>query len=363
MTLSPSRSFKVLPGSSDDNAKPVFGAQILSWVLLGFGKSTTSKLLILVIMIVTSIVIYMKLSSTIQPIQETVFSADSYIIPSASSQLLTQQWLMHASFELKDHAPVLLTNQFDSYDTAVNIWDVFPPTLNCPDMQRIGKVGEGGKWMCALQHLRSLPSCIMYSFGISTDISFEVEIALKTKCTIYAFDPTIGRLPYDELPIHLKKQLTSEIRVRIIFHKVALNVMSGQSLHHSLNMHFYDIMATYNHSFINLLKVDIEGGEWNIFSQLYNSSHTKGLGGLPVGQLLIELHHQTPIETSHFFRVMHSFGLLPFSREINLIPCISGGMPFAVEYSFINPKHYFHGPSLFHKVSLSTRPPTHFELS
>ena len=44
-------------------------------------------------------------------------------------------------------------------------------------MERVGRVGDGGKWMCGIEYLasRSEP-CVMYSYGIRGDVSFEVEV-------------------------------------------------------------------------------------------------------------------------------------------------------------------------------------------
>ena len=343
-----------------------------------------------------------------------------------------------------------------SLSTGINVWDWYPPELVCPDSVRVGKVGEGGKWVCGLSYLSSLrrpgeqelastshrmqlanvmaesgagsagtpatptsysnyrsPSttplaiqrgeapCIMYSFGISTDVSFEVEILLRTACEIYAFDPTIGQLPFHTLPPILQErlseqpQLFDQLKRRIHFHKVAMSRHSGASEMHSLNENLFDAMHRLGHSFVDVLKVDIEGGEWAVFRDLFNSSNSRNSCSssdsersssansystsnrnnsdedssssssskpsyeafpsecpktgsthlaLPVGQLLIELHY-TPSTTMSdvyaFFAGASAHGLHVFSREINLQPSIAGGLPMAVEYSLINAETFF----------------------
>jgi len=99
---------------------------------------------------------------------------------------------------------------------------------------------------------------------------------------------------------------------------------------------------------VNLLKVDIEGGEWGVFNSMFSDKrhlqqarkHTEQ-PSLPVGQLIIELHYHSMDSIEQFFTGAEKFGLLPFSREINLQPCIGGGKPVAAEYSFIHADHYF----------------------
>lgn len=225
-----------------------------------------------------------------------------------------------------------------SLATGINVWDLYPPVASCPDIRRLGRLGDGGKWICGMSLLTSRidKPCLVYSFGISTDASFEEEILLRTSCMIYAFDPSIGSLPK---PSFIDLIYWDELkRTRIIFHKLALSDSSGSSKQHALMAHLYDIMNRYNHSYIDILKVDIEGAEWLLFDDLFQNSN-KERTPLPVGQLLIELHYQSMTKTNNFFKGMQSLGFLPYSREINLQPCLAGGKPVAVEYSFIHPEH------------------------
>jgi hypothetical protein len=222
---------------------------------------------------------------------------------------------------------------FEPFKTAtgVNVWDLFVPTVTCPDLERIGPVGDGGKWVCGLEYLSTQRSCLMYSFGISNDISFEIEILLRTSCHIHAFDPTIGFLPFD----NYNASLDAAIRERITFHKIALGGHSGASVEHMMHEALLDTMGRLGHDYVDIMKVDVEGAEWKAFT---------GSPYLPIGQLLIELHYQGLPPLRDFFAFsMRENHLHPFSREINLQPAIAGGMPVATEYSFINPKRFYSG--------------------
>eukprot|EP01038_Epipyxis_sp_PR26KG_P013005 gene13005-17435_t len=257
----------------------------------------------------------------------------------------TKRWLIYQSkisndeyFKTNVSTQSYLTNNFQAFTTSsiVNIWDIYPPTISCPDIVRLGKVGEGGKWICGLSQLSTEPECVIYSFGISTDISFEIELLLSTNCRIHAFDPTVGKLPLDEFKSNIS--LMNIINDRIEFHKIALSNFTGGSSIHLLNEQLSDIMYGLNHSFVKLMKIDIEGGEWSVFRSIFDSHNKKSL---PIGELLIELHYNNNDEMKAFFDGMNSHGFLPFSREINLQPAIAGNMPVASEYSFINPEHFY----------------------
>lgn len=264
--------------------------------------------------------------------------------PNAELHEASKQYLLKST---QSYIPELMINKIDANyppfdaNSRALVWDLAPPILSCPDIERVGQAGEGGKWICGMNQLiQEGHNCIVYSFGISTDVSFEWEILRRTSCTIYAFDPSIGQIPYENLAhiLHVNESsFGSKLKDRFIFHKMALGSTSGSSGIHSLNEHLFDAMNRLGHTFINLLKVDVEGGEWDFFNTLY-TNRTKSL---PVGQLLIELHYTTMPQISTFFRAMQYWGLQPFSREINLLPSLAGNKPFASEYSFIHPSVYF----------------------
>ena len=59
----------------------------------------------------------------------------------------------------------------------IYIWDWFNPDYVCPSMERVGRVGDGGKWMCDLEALRRRPKdlgrpCIVYAFGVNVSACF-----------------------------------------------------------------------------------------------------------------------------------------------------------------------------------------------
>jgi hypothetical protein len=44
--------------------------------------------------------------------------------------------------------------------------DFFPPAFFCPhELERIGELGDGGKWVCGLSRLQEKEDCVVYSIG------------------------------------------------------------------------------------------------------------------------------------------------------------------------------------------------------
>ena len=63
-------------------------------------------------------------------------------------------------------------------------------------MERVGAVGDGGKWLCSLDALAARgAACVVYSYGVRDDVSFEAELAARTNCSVHLFDPSIAGMP------------------------------------------------------------------------------------------------------------------------------------------------------------------------
>ena len=53
------------------------------------------------------------------------------------------------------------------------VWDFFPPAFNCPwEVERIGVLGDGGKFVCGFSRVIEKPKCVIYSIGINHESSF-----------------------------------------------------------------------------------------------------------------------------------------------------------------------------------------------
>ena len=53
---------------------------------------------------------------------------------------------------------------------------------------------DGGKFVCGLSALARLPEeeCVLYSFGVNGESSFEAEVLQKTNCKAYGYDFSVN---------------------------------------------------------------------------------------------------------------------------------------------------------------------------
>jgi len=152
--------------------------------------------------------------------------------------------------------------------------------------------------------------CIVYSFGINDDPSFDLDLVSRwPHCTIYAFDPSIGRKTGDTF-----------LGPNIKFYDIGLGGKdkSEKDDGRGWNMMTLDsIMKMLGHEHVNLLKMDIESSEWDTWESWKKTGvHKK------IGQLLGEIHFSkiNEIENVHQVEILEylrDFGFHVFHRQNN----------------------------------------------
>ena len=230
------------------------------------------------------------------------------------------------------------------------LWDYFMPLFNCPVRERFGKISDGGKVLCNLGAVARNRDCVVFSFGVRDDVTFEEELMRKTRCTIYAFDPSVAALPNGATVMRHGNCAAAEGGEEgegggsIQFEKIGLgssNVVAKKSTDYNLQT-LETLMRAKGVTTIDLLKVDIEGSEWDVFRQLAAAGTLEH-----VNQLSIELHFKQKTtnlngedsgvgEVFDFFHAVESAGLYAFSNEVNYNPPgFSDQKPYCIEYSFV----------------------------
>ncbi|KAF9206185.1 hypothetical protein BGZ59_011803 [Podila verticillata] len=221
---------------------------------------------------------------------------------------------------------------------SLNWWGYFPPSFNCPhDLQRVGRYNDGGKWMCGMSVLENLdPSkkCVIYSMGVYDDSSWEAEMMDRTHCEVWAFDGSVEDVAGD-----------AKGNPKMHFSKVFIGNEDRVDAEGSVWKTLPTIMKENGHEWIDVLKADIEGYEYQTLDGLmdaYQGSH------LPFSQLQVELHlasgpNMTPdvkgfTKFKRWFERLEKMHMRPFMSELSLVAHLltpSEGF-ICSEYSFIN---------------------------
>lgn len=150
-------------------------------------------------------------------------------------------------------------------------FDLFSPFIECPykqELTRFGGQGDGGKLVC--QGMLKSPDCVVYSLGSHNNYRFEQDILDKTNCTVVTFDCTIdGR----------------KLGPRHVFSKLCLGSQSKMEEDPQNWTTLSAAMERFGHKQLDLLKIDIEGAEYDVIGDWDQSSSE-----LP-RQLAIEIHY------------------------------------------------------------------------
>lgn len=196
-----------------------------------------------------------------------------------------------------------------------------PPVLK---HDRSTGAGQGDKNIVGLSQLtRGGRNCVVYGIGIADDSSFEQQMQ-TLGCETHAFDCTVA------------KNAPSVTGKTFKFHPWCIGQKKNVSMQSSLYVKTDDdklqfkslseTMKELGHSYIDLLKFDIEGFEWQLFhTQLLNSEHAPE-------QLSFELHTQKAnpayvphdnvadkgfVQVNQLFKNLYDMGYRVTSKELN----------------------------------------------
>jgi len=194
--------------------------------------------------------------------------------------------------------------------------------------------GYGGFYVCP-DNLNG--NSIVYSFGIGEDISFDRQIIETHKCQVFGFDPTPKSIKWIEsqtLPngFHFypygiaKHSGPAEFMLPknpdyVSGSMVALNGVNPFDKIIVEMRSMKDILKQTGHTHIDILKMDIEGAEYDVIEDVLNC-------GATISQLMLEFHDRMlkggGRKTKEAIRLLSSrgyriFGISKATNEISFI--------------------------------------------
>jgi FkbM family methyltransferase len=177
---------------------------------------------------------------------------------------------------------------------------VLRPNLHKPDVRKIYKIygTEYGGWPLIDGQVDA--ESIVYSFGVGEDISFDLGAIAALGCEVWAFDPTpksVRWIAGQKLPekFHFqpvgiaardgKAEFFSPVNPDFVSYSSQPVATSPTTSVECDVRRLASIMDDLGHSKIDVLKMDIEGFEYDVLDDILST-------GIRPAQLLLEFHHR-----------------------------------------------------------------------
>jgi len=275
---------------------------------------------------------------------------------------LVRRWAPEGSVEAWDEQlPLDAAKAWES----PTVWDVFAPTYGCLRPVHVGGVGSRrwstelpleSKVVCNPHLLRSASPCVIYSFGVGWDTTFEIAmLRMAPQCRVRVFDPTTTAEKFWQMVrAQTPEGQSPPESPALTFEQVGLAGKSMEDYREGMLWNgkesirvktLQDLMAQHGDDRLTILKVDVEGSEWTALHQ------ASAVGSLAhVDQLLLEVHMRGceagyvdhgRSKLSSLMDALESSGLRAFSNVPNLGPAGKGALPACGEYSFVNVRSSF----------------------
>ncbi|KAJ8307707.1 hypothetical protein KUTeg_014738 [Tegillarca granosa] len=185
----------------------------------------------------------------------------------------------------------------------------------CRRVTRVGQLDDGGWEICDDHHYKPSVNCLVYSFGIKDDFSFDDEMGKQYGCEVHSFDPSNG----------LKDHKRSE---KVTFHSYGISndnkdFVSGKGTRWKMkNLNSFKEFLGHSSKQLDVLKMDVETWEWRILPEMISTGSLQN-----VRQFLAEFHIAiSPKEPSkekykmalYIFKDLYDLGFRIFWTHRNL---------------------------------------------
>ena len=198
------------------------------------------------------------------------------------------------STDLKERSALDLARFYDLYLSSVQ--------MACKQNIRIGAIRDGGWNICHDNKYRLKRQCLVYSFGIHNDFSFDDEVNMVYGCDVYSFDPSMGCDNYKHAD-------------HIWFQNIGIGGKNYQKGTWQLRtLDSITELLHHNKRDIDILKMDVEASEWPALDQMLQSGIL-----VRVRQLFVEFHSHNSQYLSYLeiLRKIYDYGFRIFWTHKN----------------------------------------------
>lgn len=231
-----------------------------------------------------------------------------------------------------------------------NVLDLWEPEYSCDHEVRVPEVlGDGPKWMCGAA-LHPEP-CTLVSLGSSFDARFEQAMHRLANCSAYIVDPTLasGNRARARLP-----EFTRQVEAFGAVLNTSVGVGRNGATVKLMREHTYTRLVGLRellrdrfpgvHRHISILKVDVEGAEYDALADAYQMCAD---GELSIDQMTVEFHVGLAIQSGDarnytlrhlrdVFAGASACGLMLHHKERNSWGCDGYA---CIEYSWVSATH------------------------
>ncbi|XP_045211123.2 probable methyltransferase-like protein 24 isoform X2 [Mercenaria mercenaria] len=140
----------------------------------------------------------------------------------------------------------------------------------CKRKVRLGQIDDGGWDICDEDRFRlTEESCIVYSFGINNDFSFDEAVTKYYGCEVHSFDPSMNMDDFTKGKIH--------------FHNLGISARDEVTDDKWNLLRYNSIRSKLGHKKnISVLKMDIEIYEWEVLPDIISTGDLAGTYNLVV---------------------------------------------------------------------------------
>lgn len=154
--------------------------------------------------------------------------------------------------------------------------------LPCPSgIVTYGKGGVGlGKQLCSLDALPADTPFVVFSLGSRNQFDFEEAVAADRRARVYTFDCTSSKPSVDIervefFPVCVGQNVDGKLlQLKLFPHQrppSGWDVSIPDKLRAAKPMDLYELMDQLSVSRVHVLKMDVEGGEYSVFSSIFRS--------------------------------------------------------------------------------------------